>query len=72
MAGVRWRTFFPYSVLGGAGWVGVCVLAGYYFGNLRFIKGHFELVLLTIITVSALPAAAGYLKRLVFLRSPER
>lgn len=63
MAGVRWRTFFPYSVLGGAGWVAVCVLAGYYFGNLEFIKGHFELVLLTIITVSTLPAAAEYLKK---------
>jgi len=63
MAGMRWRTFFPYSVLGGAGWVAVCVLAGYYFGNLEFIKGHFELVLLTIITISTLPAVAGYLKK---------
>jgi membrane-associated protein len=63
MAGMRWRTFFPYSVLGGAGWVAVCVLAGYYFGNLEFIKGHFELVLLTIITVSTLPAVAEYLKK---------
>jgi membrane-associated protein len=63
MAGVRWRTFFLYSVLGGAGWVAVCVLAGYYFGNLEFIKGHFELVLLTIITISTLPAVAEYLKK---------
>lgn len=64
MAGMRWRTFFPYSILGGAGWVWVCVLAGYYFGNLEFIKGHFELVLLTVITVSALPALVEYFKQL--------
>jgi membrane-associated protein len=63
MAGMRWRTFLLYSVLGGAGWVAVCVLAGYYFGNLEFIKGHFELVLLTIITLSTLPAVAEYLKK---------
>lgn len=63
MAGMRWRTFFLYSVLGGVGWVVVCVLAGYYFGNLEFIKGHFELVLLTIVTISALPAMADYLRK---------
>lgn len=63
MAGMRWRTFFLYSVLGGVGWIAVCVLAGYYFGNLDFIKGHFELVLLTIISVSTLPAVAEYLKK---------
>lgn len=63
MAGVRWRTFLLYSVLGGTGWVVVCVLAGYYFGNLEFIKGHFELVLLTIIALSTVPAVAEYLKK---------
>ena len=63
MAGMRWRTFFPYSVLGGIGWIFVCVLAGYFFGNLAFIKGHFELVLLTVITVSCLPVAVEYLRK---------
>jgi|GEM_PF-173798 len=63
MAGMCWRTFLLYSVLGGVGWVVVCVLAGYYFGNLAFIKGHFELVLLTIVSISAVPAMAGYLKK---------
>ncbi|MHB1400065.1 MAG: VTT domain-containing protein [Trichloromonadaceae bacterium] len=63
MAGMRWRTFFLYSVVGGVGWIAVCVLAGYYLGNLEFIKGHFELVLLTIITVSVLPAVIKYMKK---------
>ena len=64
MAGMRWRTFFPYSVLGGIGWIAVCVFAGYYFGNLEFIKGHFELVLLTVIAVSCLPVVAEYVQKL--------
>jgi membrane-associated protein len=63
MAGMRWKTFFLYSLLGGVGWIVVCVLAGYYFGNLEFIKGHFELVLLTIIGVSSFPVVADYLKK---------
>lgn len=63
MAEMRWRTFLICSVAGGAGWVVVCVLAGYFFGNLEFIKGHFELVLLTVILVSSLPATIEYLKK---------
>lgn len=64
LAGMPWRTFFPYSVLGGTGWVFGCVFAGYFFGNLEFIKGHFELVLLTVITLSLLPTLTRYLQRL--------
>lgn len=63
MAEMRWRTFLAYSLLGGIGWVAVCVLAGYYFGNIEFIKGHFELVLLTVITVSSVPAVVGYVRK---------
>jgi membrane-associated protein len=63
MAEMRWRTFLAFSVIGGAGWVHVCVLAGYFFGNLAFIKGHYEVVLITVVTVSSLPAAVGYLKK---------
>lgn len=62
MAGMHWRTFMLYSVLGGASWVYVCVLAGYFFGNLTFIKEHFEVVILTVIAVSAIPAVAEYFK----------
>jgi len=41
MAEMRWRVFFPYSVLGGTGWVVVCVLAGYYLGNLECVNRLF-------------------------------
>lgn len=62
MAGMGFRTFFPWSVLGGAGWVFACVLAGFFFGNIPFIKNHFELVVLTIIGISVLPVIVEYLK----------
>ncbi len=62
MAEMRWRVFFPYSVLGGTGWVVVCVFAGYFFGNIPFVKDHFELVILTIITVSIMPIVLEYFR----------
>ncbi|MCL2791304.1 MAG: VTT domain-containing protein [Desulfobulbus sp.] len=43
MAEMRLRVFFPYSVLGGTGWVVVCVLAGYFFGNLDLFSNLSDL-----------------------------
>lgn len=64
MAGMCRRRFLAYSVLGGTSWVAVCVLAGYFLGNLEFIKKHFELVVLTVIGVSLFPFLRDHLKNL--------
>ena len=62
MAEMRWRIFFPWSILGGTGWVFGCILAGYFFGNIPFIKAHFELVVLSIIALSTIPIVIEFLK----------
>jgi len=62
MAEMSWKTFFPFSVLGGTGWVIVCTMAGYFFGNIEFIKRHFELVILSVIAFSVLPVLLEYLR----------
>jgi membrane-associated protein len=54
--------FLTYNVLGGVLWVGVCLAAGYFFGNLPFVKKNFSLVILAIIFVSVLPAVVEYLR----------
>lgn len=36
MAEMEFKTFLPWSILGGMGWVFACVLIGYFFGNLPF------------------------------------
>ena len=40
----------------------ICVGAGYFFGNLPFVKKNFSLVILGIIVVSVLPALVEYLR----------
>jgi len=51
-----------YNVVGGILWVAVCVFAGYFFGNLPFVKANFSLVILAIILVSLMPAVVEYLR----------
>lgn len=62
MAEMKWKIFLPWSILGGAGWVFSCVFAGFFFGNIPFIKNHFELVVLFIVGISVVPVVIEFLK----------
>jgi membrane-associated protein len=53
--------FALYNVSGGLLWVGLCVGAGYAFGNIPLVKDNFELVVVGIICISMLPILWGYL-----------
>ncbi|MFN0069129.1 MAG: DedA family protein [Limisphaerales bacterium] len=48
--------FMTYNVVGGILWVVLCTLAGYFFGNLPWVKENFTAVILAIIVLSILPA----------------
>ncbi len=56
-AGMSYRAFAFYNVTGAILWVGVCVGAGYLFGNIPVVKENFELVVIGIIFVSLIPLA---------------
>jgi len=59
LAGVgkmKYWKFLVYNVIGAFLWVGLFTLGGYYFGGLKFVKDHFTLVLLLIISMSFIPA----------------
>jgi membrane-associated protein len=53
--------FAAFNVFGGLLWVGVCVGAGYAFGNVPMVMENFEIVVVGIVLVSVLPIAWGYL-----------
>ena len=65
VAGVARMTYSRYFLLdfiGGVLWIGSLTLAGYWFGNIPFIKNNLTLVILVIIGLSLLPVVIGYLK----------
>jgi membrane-associated protein len=62
MSGMSFKTFFPWSILGGTGWIFLCTFAGYFLGNIPFIKAHFEIVIVCIICVSAIPAVVEWVR----------
>ena len=54
--------FFSYNVFGGIIWVGLFTAAGYFFGNVPFIKQNFSLVIIAIILISLVPVVVEGLK----------
>ena len=55
-------TFVLWNVLGALIWVGVCMGAGYAFGNVPVVKDNFSLVAIGIVLVSVLPIAIEMLR----------
>jgi membrane-associated protein len=55
-----YRRFAIFNVSGGVLWVTVLTLAGYFWGNLPFVKNNFQYVLIVIIILSILPAVIEY------------
>lgn len=62
VAGMGYRRFLLYNVLGGAAWISSLVYAGYLFGNIPWVKDNLTLIVLGIVVVSLIPAALTYLK----------
>ena len=59
---MRYSTFMLYNIAGGVAWVGICVGAGYAFGNVPIVKDNFTLVALGIVAVSVIPVLVEWLK----------
>ncbi|MFO0929853.1 MAG: DedA family protein [Gemmataceae bacterium] len=54
---MRYRRFGLYNVVGGVAWVLICLGAGYFFGNIPWVKERFETVVIAIILISVMPMA---------------
>jgi len=54
--------FISYNVIGGIVWTALFIFAGYFFGNISFVKENFSLVIIAIVLVSVLPAVVEYIR----------
>lgn len=62
MGGMGYARFAAWNVSGAVVWVGLVTLAGYWFGNIGWVKHNLTLALLVIIVASLLPGAIMGLK----------
>jgi membrane-associated protein len=59
---MNYSRFATYNIVGGILWVTLFLFAGWFFGNIPFVKENFEIVTIGIILVSVLPMVLEFLK----------
>jgi len=52
---MNYTRFFIYNTIGGILWVVSFLYAGYFFGQLNFIRNHFSLLIIVVVFASLLP-----------------
>lgn len=59
---MHYLKFLSYNVVGAGLWVLLFCVAGFFFGNIPFVKDNFSIVIIAIILISLLPAVIGAIK----------
>jgi membrane-associated protein len=59
---MTYRRFGMFNIAGAITWVCSFLLAGYWFGNLKFVKRNFHIVIVAIIIISVLPGVVEYFR----------
>ena len=73
VARMRYARFAMFNVSGALLWVVSLTLAGYWFGNLPWVKQNLTLVILAIIAISLAPLAVAWVKsKLAAKAAPDR
>jgi membrane-associated protein len=63
VAGMRYRTFLTFSVIGGVAWIWSMLFIGYVLGRrIPGVEKHIEVVILVVIFISILPGIISYLR----------
>lgn len=59
---MKYRTFLIYDIIGGVLWITSMTLAGYFLGEIEWVRENNEKVVLLIIFISVLPMLISFLK----------
>ena len=62
VAGMSYRRFLSFNVVGGVAWIGSLVYAGYLFGNIPWVRDNLAWIVVTFVAVSLIPAALTFVR----------
>jgi membrane-associated protein len=62
VAGMRYRDFAAYNILGGTLWISSLTVMGYYLGQFEWIGRNIDKAIVVIVFLSILPGIVEYLK----------
>ncbi|MBN1144351.1 MAG: DedA family protein [Bacteroidales bacterium] len=60
---MTYKRFLMFCIIGNLLWVNIFLWAGYFFGNIPFVKNNFSIVVLAIIFISFIPPVYAFVKQ---------
>ena len=55
MGAMEFPKFMVYNTIGGVAWVGICMFAGVFLGEIPYVRNHFEVAIMVLVLISILP-----------------
>jgi membrane-associated protein len=55
MGAMEFPKFMVYNTIGGVAWVGICMFAGVFLGEIPFVHDHFEVAVMALVVISVIP-----------------
>ncbi len=52
---MHYQTFISFNIIGALLWGGLVTLAGFFFGNITYVKENFSVVVIAIVIISVIP-----------------
>jgi membrane-associated protein len=62
VAGMSYRRFLSFNVVGGVAWIASLVYAGYLFGNIPWVRDNLAWIVVAFVAVSLIPAALTFIR----------
>lgn len=56
------RRYMTFTIIGAMLWAGLVTIAGYFLGNIPFVKENVEAILILVVFVSAVPIVVEYIR----------
>jgi membrane-associated protein len=70
VAGMSYRKFLAYNVVGAVTWIASLVYSGYLFGNIPWVKANLTFIVLAIVAISLIPAVSTFIQERRSRRQP--
>ncbi len=62
VAGMKYGRFLAYNVVGGVLWITSLVYAGFWFGNIPWVKENLSMIVIAIVVVSLIPVVGTFVR----------
>jgi len=62
VAGMSYKRFLAYNVVGGVAWISLLAYTGYLFGNIPWVKNNLTVIVVVFVAISLTPATISYLR----------